>query len=208
MPVDVGTLTFAEGNNEVKETDLTIRGKWQDGSFDLYMEQGNEGDPNVWVQNLIFKNRLYILTNRWPASADPGFPLVGACAKAVNTITVAALNEILASSRLVGREVVGGVQMNHFRTTCLSQTFGLLQPDPENPEPLAQLHVFSDIYVQPGRSDQFERWLQFGDGVGLDPQQDEWFLFEERNDQPDEIVLPEKCKLPFVLVVQDRCSNL
>lgn len=193
-------------------TALTIRGKWQDGFFDLYMQQGQEGDKQkVWVENLIYKNRLYTVTHEWPPQANPpGFPFVGACFKSVNPITVHDLNGILASSRLVGLEIIDGLQMNHFRTTCLSETI----PTPFGipiPEETTRVHIFSDIYVQPGLSTQFERWLQFGDGVGLDPNQDEWFFFKEHNDQPEEIKLPLACEEPFVLpflVTQLPCKNL
>jgi hypothetical protein len=130
-------------------------------------------------------------------------PIPG-CYGTLNDITVGGLNGILRSSRLVGLEIIGGVPMNHFRSSCLSETRLGIPPYP----PLARLNVFSDIYVRPGRPNQFERWLQFGDGVGLDPQQDEWFFLQEHNRRPDPIELPFLCKVLAIPVVQEPCSNL
>ncbi len=181
------------------ETDLTISGKWQNGYFDLYMEQGHQGsESGVWVENLIYRNKFYTITHAWPVESIPG------CYGTLNDITVGDLNGILRSSRLVGLEIIGGVPMNYFRSTCLSETRLGIPPYP----PLARLNVFSDIYVRPGRPNQFERWLQFGDGVGLDPQQDEWFFLQEHNRRADPIELPLLCKVLAIPVVQEPCSNL
>lgn len=99
------------------ETDLTISGKWQNGYFDLYMEQGHQGsESGVWVENLIYKNKFYTITHEWPVESIPG------CYGTLNDITVGGLNGILRSSRLVGLEIIGGVPMNHFRSSCLSET--------------------------------------------------------------------------------------
>lgn len=181
------------------ETDLTISGKWQNGYFDLYMEQGHQGsESGVWVENLIYRNKFYTITHEWPVESIPG------CYGTLNDITVGDLNGILRSSRLVGLEIIGKVPMNHFRTTCLSETRLGIPPYP----PLARLNVFSDIYVRPARPNQLERWLQFGDGVGLDPQQDEWFFLDSHNHRPDPIELPFLCKVLPIPVVQEPCSNL
>jgi hypothetical protein len=179
------------------QTGLTIRGRWQDGHFDLYMEQGSREDAEVWVENLIYKNKLYTITHRWPGGIN-----VPLCFKSQNDITVDNLNGILRSSRLVDLEVIDGVEMNHFRTTCLSKT-ALLFPPVET-----RLNIFSDIYTQPGSPDRFERWLQFGDGVGLDPQQDEWFFFSEHSEHAKEIHLPFICRRIPIPVLQEPCSNL
>lgn len=183
------------------DTDLLISGKWQNGNFNLFMEQGKKGS-GAWVQNLIYDNRFYTITREWPG----GVKLPG-CFRSQVGLNVDGLNGILASSRLVGLEQIDGVDMNHFRTTCLSKTTPV-----EFPYSLitAPLNVFSDIYVQPGLLSTFERWLQFGDGVGLDSQYDEWFIFDkEKSDDPDEIILPEECKDGKAIdVYQWPCSNL
>lgn len=183
------------------DTNLVISGKWDDDNFNLYMEQGKEGS-GAWVQNFIYENRFYTITHEWPG----GVKLPG-CFRSQVGLTVDGLNGILKSSRLVGLEQIDGVDMNHFRTTCLSQTTPV-----EFPYSLitAPLNVFSDIYVQPGLSSTFERWLQYGDGVGLDSQHDEWFILDkDKNDEPDNIILPEQCKVGNVTdVYQWPCSNL
>src|SRR6202008_4685012 len=108
--------------------------------------------------------------------------------KSQNKITVESLNVILESAQLVGREKIDRTPMNHFRVSCLSKSQIVGVPLPE-----VTMNIFSDIYVPPGRSHPFERWLQFGDAVGLSKQHDEWFFFEEHNNHPEEIQLPWQC---------------
>jgi hypothetical protein len=45
------------GQEEPVITALTIRGRWQNGHFNLYMEQGFEGGE-YWVENLIYQKHL------------------------------------------------------------------------------------------------------------------------------------------------------
>ena len=178
---------------------LTIRGMWQNGYFNLYEEQGIEGAA-YWVENLIYQNHLYTLTHNWP---KVGPPVTGFCYKSLNPVTVAGLNGILQSAQLVGLETIEGTPMNHFRVSCLSksQVIGL-------PPPAVTVNIFSDIYVQPNSPQTFERWLQFGDAVGLSKQHDEWFFFDEQNNHPEEIELPWQCSSFRFLVWQGPCSNL
>lgn len=93
--------------------------------------------------------------------------------------------------------------MNHFRVSCLSKSQIVGVPLPE-----VTVNIFSDIYVQPGRSHPFKQWLQFGDAVGLSQQHDEWFFFEEQNKHPEEIQLPWQCSSFPILVLQQPCRNL
>jgi hypothetical protein len=186
-------------------TDLTLRGMWQAGYFNVYLGQGVEGS-DYWVENLIYQNHLYTITHAWPGVE---FPVSGACYKSLEEITVRGLNGILASAQLVGLETIDGTPMNHFRASCLSQsrivivlngtTIPLTQP--------ITVNIFSDIYVRPGHARPFERWLQFGDAVGLSKQHDEWFFFTEWNSAPRDFQLPWQCQVP-ILVSQAPCSNL
>jgi hypothetical protein len=50
--------------------------------------------------------------------------------------------------------------------------------------------------------------LQFGDGVGLDPQRVVWFFLDRHNGRPKPIRLPLLCKVFPIPVVQDPCRNL
>jgi hypothetical protein len=186
-------------------TELTIRGMWQGRHFNLYMQQGFEGSA-YWVENLIYQNHLYTITHTWPGLE---FPIVGACYKSHDEITVHDLNGILASAQLVGLERIDGRPVHHFRASCLSKSQIIVVVDGVRVPltPLIPVNIFSDLYVPPGRSHPFERWLQFGDAVGLSKQRDEWFFFEEHNDHPKEIRLPPQCVLP-ILLSQDPCSNL
>lgn len=188
-------------------TDLTISGKWQKNKedewfFNLYMEQGSEDeDSPVWVENLVFEDSLYTITHRWHLEIPWYLKL---CVVSPN-ISVDDLNGILLSSRHVGLEKIGGTPMNHFRTSCL--TGPRAEPTPAPPTTKFPVSIFSDIYVRPGRSYPWERWLQFGDGVGLDTQHDEWFLFDEWNHNPKDIELPLLCHVP-IPVEQIPCQNL
>jgi hypothetical protein len=190
-------------------TRLIISGKWQNDYFNLYMEQGGPHEE-LWVKNLIFEDKLYSITYKWhtPAADDiletcfentgydpssPGNPL---------PITVHDLNGILASSRLVGLEKVDRRYVNHYRTTCLS----VAGPFPFLIQPFK---VFSDIYVPPGKAYPWYKWLQFGDGVGPDPQNDEWFILNRWSNYPANIVLPKECKDGQAIEVQQLpCTNL
>jgi len=196
------------------EYKLTVRGKWQNGYFNLYMEQGTK-DDDTWVENLIYEDKLYTITHKWHTEFD----LKGICFQNMvyNTedpwkplpITVAGFNRGLQHSRLVGLEKIGGKPMNHFRHTCLSLAspqFGPLDPDDPENEDAIPFKVFSDIYVPAGRSYPWIKWLQSGDGVGPDPQQDEWFIANKSKRNPDNIVLPWQCILP-IYVQQTTCTN-
>lgn len=193
------------GEEEPVITDLTIRGMWQDAYFNLYMEQGFAGGE-YWVENLIYRNHLYTITHKWPKVE---FPVTGVCYKSHNEITVHDLNGILASAQLVGLERIDGTLMNHFRASCLSRSQIVIVLDGVKVPLTAPIPVsiFSDIYVRPDRSHRFERWLQFGDAVGLSRHHDEWFFFEDQNRHPREIQLPAQCLWP-ILVSQEPCRNL
>lgn len=193
------------------ETDLVIRGKWQDDYFDIYMAQGKPG-TDVWVENLLYQGRLYSVTHEWPEAGktppEGCFLSQGFDYDTLETrdITVHDLNGILQSSRLVGTERIKGRLLNHFRTTCLSKIRPLVLPLLEFP-----LNIFSDIYVPPGRSYPWYSWLQYGDGVGLDHQQDEWFFFNRYRQRTQPIVLPYACENPIPVthtVLQGPCDNL
>ena len=195
---------------------LTVRGKWQTSEngrfFNLYMAMGDE-DDDTWVENLIYEDKLYSITHKWHTELPPILPdgssILGKCFQnqVFNTenpleplpITVDGFNRGLARARLVGREKIGGKPMNHFRHTCLTRAapqFGFpSDPGDTNNKLAIPFKVFSDIYVPAGRSYPWTKWLQFGDGVGPDPQQDEWFLINKSNRYPDDIILPEQCEL-------------
>lgn len=197
------------------ETKLVIRGQKKGRYFNLYMQQGYEGS-GTWVENILYKNKLYTITHEWHTYLPPELEILGNCFE--NTvanpgkpleplpITVQDLNGILLSSRLVGEEEIDGEPMNHFRTTCLSKA-GI--PDFPWIEPFLTINIFSDIYVPPGQPYNWSKWLQFGDGVGPDPQFDEWFLFDRWDAAPEDIVLPKQCRKKKVKRVQQApCSNL
>ena len=92
-------------------TDLTIRGMWQNGYFNLYMEQGFEGEE-YWVENLIYQNHLYTITHNWP---NLGPPVYGFCYKSLNEVTVPGLNGVLESAQLVGLETIDGHPYESFQ---------------------------------------------------------------------------------------------
>lgn len=222
---------------------LTVRGKWQTGEdgetyFNLYMEQG-DANSDTWVENFIYGDKLYTITRKWhtdlPVIFPDGSTILGKCFQneiynSANpseplSIDVDGFNRGLASARLVGVEKVDGKPMNHFRHTCLSRVspqflypFEHWDPTDENNKLAIPFKMFSDIYVPVGKSYPWAKWLQYGDGVGPDPQEDEWFLADRFYNDPDDIVLPQECKTgnewPFlgamtlVYAEQTTCTNL
>ena len=215
------------------EYDLTVKGKWQNGYFNLYMSQGNEGE-DTWVENLIYEDKLYSITHAWHIDDPDINGLLGICFQNMvynkeqpyqpEHISVDDFNKGLRDgATLVGLEKIGGKPVNHFRHSCLAQSALQLGPfippiDPDNPpDDLAALSipfkVFSDIYVPAGRQYPWLKWLQFGDGVGPDPHHDEWFVTSKTNGTPDTIILPEQCQLwnaysTLLFVQQTTCKNL
>lgn len=243
----LGNQPFQGNNDDLHQPaemeQLTVRGKWQTGEdgieyFNLYMVQGDK-HSNTWVENYIFENKLYTMTRKWHTELPdllPGVPLVGKCIQneiynkdnpwEPLPITVEGLNIGLASSRLVGVEKIDGKPMNHFRHTCLSHAapqllLPLIPMDPGNKDnPLSiPFKAFSDIYVPVGKSYPWAKWLQYGDGVGPDPQQDEWFLADRYYQGSPDIVLPKQCELgnewikgegdeTLIITYQTTCTNL
>jgi hypothetical protein len=185
-----------------------------------YQKEQGKKYSDVWVENLIYRDKLYTITHKWHTKLDDD--ILGKCfettvynaADPANPlpITVDGLNALLDSSRLVGLEVIDGIPMNHFRATCLSLA-AIPTRDDSTPllPPFFPIKIFSDIYVLEGQSYTWTKWLQFGDGVGPDPQNDEWFLFDEWNSDPDDIVLPKQCQdgnSDKRYVQQSACNNL
>lgn len=180
---------------------LLIQGEKNGRFFNLYMQQGTATDPNVWVENLIYENKMYSITHRWH-----GVDQLKLCFRA-DDITVADLNNLLKSSQFVALETIEGQQMNHFRTSCLSTV------TIKDTNISTRMNIFSDIYVNPNNEKDWKRWLQFGDGVGLDIHHDEWFILgKDKNKNANEIPkikLPQACENAIVIpIVQGPCTNL
>jgi hypothetical protein len=242
-----GNQTFKGNRDDLAQPaeveQLTVQGKWQTGEdgkeyFNLYMSQGDK-HSNTWVENFVYENRLYTMTRKWHVPIPdllPGVSLIGKCIRneiynkdnpwEPLPITVKGFNEGLASSRLVGVEKIDGKPMNHFRHTCLSKAspqlfLPLLPFDPasDKNDLAIPFKAFSDIYVPVGQSYPWAKWLQYGDGVGPDPQQDEWFLADRFYESSPDIVLPEQCELgnewikgegkkTLIITYQTTCTNL
>jgi hypothetical protein len=196
------------------ETKLTIRGKKQNGSFDILMKQGcvTDEDP-ICVENLVYGNKFYTITHRWPDIEGISTAINGKCIYSTNPVSVDDLNFLLRSARFVGTEKVDQEKMDHFRVTCLGRT---VVPLLGRTVGLCQgLSVFSDLYVPRGRGKPFYRWLQYGDGVGLDPQQDEWFFIDRKRHRAGPIRPPKQCLTEddnpapdAIPVLQQPCKNL
>jgi hypothetical protein len=199
--------------------DLVVRGKQQGEYFNVYMEQGSD-ERDTWVENLIYNGKFYSITHKWHTDAaddflelcfentvyndaDPDAPL---------PITVEGLNSLLASSRFVGLGLIEGESVNHFRSSCLAASaFPTEDGSTPIPPPFFPIKIFSDIYVLESDSYTWTKWLQAGDGVGPDPHNDEWFLFDEWSSNPDDIILPRQCHEGHPnkrYVQQSACKNV
>jgi hypothetical protein len=147
--------------------------------------------------------------------------LIGQCFYSTNPVTVDDLNFLLASARFVGTEEIDREKMDHFRVSCIGRTVVNVGVNI-----CQRLSAFSDLYVPRGRGKRvgygatrhgdrrgksFARWLQYGDGVGFDPQQDEWFFIDSERGWTGSIDLPDECQPgsdSAIPVLQQPCKNL
>ena len=101
----------ARGRWVVRSLGITVPFTWRGENGNSRMVAGGKHYP-IWFVNLLYHNRLYTLTYRWPGLTDHR------CVLAPGYFTRHMLNEALRGSRFVGREILQGNpdrRVNHWR---------------------------------------------------------------------------------------------
>ncbi len=140
----------------------------------------------IWFVNLIYHNRLYTLTYKWPGVDDHR------CVLVPGYFTRNMLNEALRGSRFVGREVLQGNpnrRVNHWRV-------GLVLPELPPGNHLRFPIALADVYVGQGNRSRWWQLLQFGFQNLLDPELDEWGMLDRFRLEPAPVRLPNRCPPP------------
>jgi hypothetical protein len=170
-PVDV-PFTWV-GNNG--------RGQMTAGSYDY----------PVYFTNLIYNNRLYTKTYRWPDVVPP-VPDTCVC---LGRLTLDKLNACISSSRYVGEEILKDETphcVNHFRVAVVLPAV----PPPKFPfnnSPFTIPLMEGDFYVDKDDSSKFWKVLHFGFQNLFDPALDEWAELQEFDDHAGQVALPLDC---------------
>jgi hypothetical protein len=164
---------------------------WVGNNGNGQMTAGGMGYP-IYFTNLIFNNKLYTKTYKWPKVVPP---LSDACV-CLGTLTPETLNACLGSSRYVGEEILEDETpqcVNHFRVSVVLPVL----PPPKFPfytSPFTIPLMEGDFYVDSQDSTKFWKVLHFGFQNVLDPAMDEWAVLQTFDDSPGQITIPDDCK--------------
>ena len=141
----------ARGRWVVRSLGITVPFTWRSENGNSRMVAGGKHYP-IWFVNLIYHNRLYTLTYKWPGVDDHR------CVLVPGYFTRNMLNEALRGSRFVGREVLQGNpdrRVNHWRV-------GLVLPEAPPGNHLRFPFALADVYVGQGNRSRWWQLLQFG----------------------------------------------
>jgi hypothetical protein len=153
------------------------------------MTAGSDSYP-VHFTNLIYNNKLYTKTYKWPGVVPP----VSATCVCLGGLTLDQLNACVGSSRYVGEETLEDETprfVNHFRVA-------VVLPPPRFPfknSPFTIPLMEGDFYVDQADSSRFWKVLHFGFQNLFDPALDEWAVMQTFDDNPGQITVPLDCKL-------------
>ncbi|HKV53892.1 MAG TPA: hypothetical protein VJN94_04550 [Candidatus Binataceae bacterium] len=165
---------------------------WQGNDGSGQMTAGSNNYP-VYFTNLIYNNKLYTKTYKWPSVVPPA-PSTCAC---LGGLTLEKLNACVGSARYVGEELLEDETphcVNHFRIAVVLPVV----PPPRFPSKKAPFTIplmEGDFYVDQQDSSKFWKVLHFGFQNVLDPALDEWAVLETFDDSPGQITLPLDCSL-------------
>ena len=165
---------------------------WQGNNGSGQMTAGGPNYP-VYFTNLIYNNKLYTKTYKWPGVVPPG---ADTCV-CLGGLTLSKLNACLGSSRYVGEEILEDQVprcVNHFRVGVVLP----VTPPPRFPfynPPFTIPIMEGDFYVDQQDSTKFWKVLHFGFQNVLDPALDEWAVMETFDDTAGQLTLPPDCRL-------------
>jgi hypothetical protein len=175
----------ARGRWIVRSLGIDVPFTWRSENGNSRMVAGGKNEP-IWFVNLIYDNRLYTLTYRWPGVDDHR------CVLVPGFFTRGMLNEALRGSRFVGREILQGNpdrRVNHWRV-------GLVLPELPPGNHLRFPIALADVYVGQGNRSRWWQLLQFGFQNLLDPELDEWGMLDRFRLEAAPVQLPNRCPPP------------
>jgi hypothetical protein len=176
-----------EGRYFVKDLGYDVSFSWLGSDGNLQMIAGSEEEA-IHFTNVIYDDQLYTLTYRWPDIVGPQ-PVKCVC---LGQLSLDTLNQCLASSRFVGKEILLGAKhprVNHFRVGVV---FGAAATDPAIRFPVIQ----GDVYVERRNSSRISKMLHYGYQNLFDPALDEWLEVNRIKNKPGEVTLPPECEPP------------
>lgn len=163
---------------------------WQGNNGNGQMTAGGPSYP-VYFTNLIYNDRLYTKTYKWPNVVPP----VADTCVCLGRLSPETLNACVGSARYVGQEVLEDETphcVNHFRLAVVLP----VTPPPHFPfynPPFTIPLMEGDFYVDAQDSTKIWKVLHFGFQNLLDPALDEWAVMEAFDDSPGQITLPPDC---------------
>ena len=175
----------ARGLWVVRSLGINVPFTWRGENGNSRMVAGGKRYP-IWFVNLIYHNRLYTLTYRWPGLTDHR------CMLFPGYFTRHMLNEALRGSRFVGREVLQGNpdrRVNHWR-------IGVVLPEAPPGNHIRLPFALADVYVGQGNRSRWWQLLQFGVQNLFDPELDEWGMMDRFRLEPAPVRLPNRCPPP------------
>jgi hypothetical protein len=175
-----------EGRYVVRDLGVDVPFTWQGQDGNIQMIAGGATDP-IHFTNILFDDRLYTITYRWPDTVQP--PPEPECI-CIGRLPLDALNACLATSRYVGAEILKDSQprhVHHFRVGVV------LGESATKPKPFRLPIMQGDFYVHWTDSSKFWKVLHYGLQNLLDPALDEWIVIQKFTDTADEVTLPAEC---------------
>ena len=175
-----------DGRYLVPDLGVDVPFTWHGRGGNVQMIAGGPGEP-IHFTNILFDDRLYTLTYRWPGTVPPPDKPECVC---IGRLSLDTLNACLASSRYVGPEILKDHRPRHVHHFRVSVVLGTPEARPNAGRlPIMQ----GDFYVHWADSSRFWKVLHYGWQNLLDPALDEWIAMQRFADTPGEVTLPAAC---------------
>jgi hypothetical protein len=175
-----------EGRYVVRDLGVDVPFTWHGKDGNIQMIAGGPTDP-IYFTNVLFDDRLYTLTYRWPDTVPPPPDPKCVC---IGRLPLDALNACLGASRYVGAEILKDRRPRHVHHFRVSVVLGESEAKP-NPVRLPIMQ--GDFYVHWTDSSKFWKVLHYGLQNLLDPALDEWIVMQKFTDTAGEVTLPAEC---------------
>ena len=176
----------ARGRWVVRSLGITVPFTWRSENGNSRMVAGGKHYP-IWFTNLIYHNRLYTLTYKWPGPRRPPLHAVPRLlyAEACSTRPCAGRGSSAARSCRADPDR----RVNHWR-------IGVVLPEAPPGNHLRFPIALADVYVGQGNRSRWWQLLQFGVQNLFDPELDEWGMLDRFRLEPAPVSLPNRCPPP------------